>query len=78
MCLDDTFVQYVHAAAMHNYEMRHGDLINSHNTRAYKVSKTLMRVQYIRRLICALLGDGTFRNGYVAVMRQFGVSNGTF
>lgn len=33
MCLDDTFVQYVHAMAMHNYEMRHGDLINSHNTR---------------------------------------------
>ena len=27
--------------AMHNYEIRHGDLINSHNIRAYKVSKML-------------------------------------
>jgi len=70
--------------AMHNYEIRHGDLINSHNIRAYKVSKMLyaradVRVcvcvcttaPICRHLICAFPGDGTQWNEYTLLTRQF-------
>jgi len=42
--------------AMHNYEIRHGDLINSHNIRAYKVSKMLYARADVRVCVCVYNG----------------------
>lgn len=77
MCLDDTFVQRV---TMHNYEMRHGDLINSHNIRVYKVSKMLTRERAAGACLsprCAFRKFSDFSGADTFVTRQFDVSNAT-